>query len=256
MKIASWNVNGIRARTEHVVSWLEATQPDVLAIQESKVVDDLFPYDEYSKLGYYPFVYGQKAYNGVALLSKKEPINPTTGISGFKDPQTRVVSATYDGITVIDIYVPNGQSVGSDKFVYKLEWLDHLTRYIENSLEENENLIVLGDFNIAPEDRDVYDPEAWKDKVLCSQKEREALEKLFSLGLVDSFRLFEQQDASYSWWDYRAAAYRRKMGLRIDLILLSTPLAKHCASSTIDESPRSWEKPSDHTPVIVEIDID
>ena len=256
MKIASWNVNGIRARTEHVVNWLETTQPDVLAIQESKVVDDLFPYDEYSKLGYYPFVYGQKAYNGVALLSKKEPINPTTGISGFKDPQARVVSATYDGITVIDIYVPNGQSVRSDKFVYKLEWLDHLTRYIENSLEENENLVVLGDFNIAPEDRDVYDPDAWKDKVLCSPKERAALEKLFSLGLVDSFRLFEQQDASYSWWDYRAAAYRRKMGLRIDLILLSAPLAKHCASSTIDESPRGWKKPSDHTPVIVEIDID
>ena len=255
MKIASWNVNGIRARTEHVVSWLEATQPDVLAIQESKVVDDLFPYDEYSKLGYYPFVYGQKAYNGVALLSKKKPINPTTGIHSFEDPQTRVISATYNGITVIDVYVPNGQSVGSEKFVYKLEWLDHLTRYIEKSLKENKNLVVLGDFNIAPEDRDVYDPEAWKDKVLCSQKEREALEKLFSLGLVDSFRLFEQQDASYSWWDYRAAAYRRKMGLRIDLILLSAPLAKHCASSTIDESPRSWEKPSDHTPVIVEIDI-
>ena len=255
MKIASWNVNGIRARTEHVVSWLEATQPDVLAIQESKVVDDLFPYDEYSKLGYYPFVYGQKAYNGVALLSKKKPINPTTGIHSFEDPQTRVISATYNGITVIDVYVPNGQSVGSEKFVYKLEWLDHLTRYIEKSLKENKNLVVLGDFNIAPEDRDVYDPEVWKDKVLCSKQEREALEKLFSLGLVDSFRLFEQQDASYSWWDYRAAAYRRKMGLRIDLILLSTPLAKHCASSTIDESPRGWEKPSDHTPVIVEIDI-
>ena len=255
MKIASWNVNGIRARTEHVVSWLEATQPDVLAIQESKVVDDLFPYDEYSKLGYYPFVYGQKAYNGVALLSKKKPINPTTGIHSFEDPQTRVISATYNGITVIDVYVPNGQSVGSDKFVYKLEWLDHLTRYIEKSLEENENLIVLGDFNIAPEDRDVYDPEGWKDKILCSKQERGALEKLFTLGLVDSFRLFKQQDASYSWWDYRAAAYRRKMGLRIDLILLSTPLAKRCASSTIDESPRGWLKPSDHTPVIVDVDM-
>ena len=255
MKIASWNVNGIRARTEQVVNWLGTTQPDVLAIQESKVVDDLFPYDEYSKLGYYPHVYGQKAYNGVALLSKKEPINPTTGISGFEDPQTRVVSATYDGITVLDIYVPNGQSVGSDKFVYKLEWLDHLTRYIEKSLKEHENLVVLGDFNIAPEDRDVYDPEAWKDKILCSKEERGALEKLLALGLVDSFRLFKQQEASYSWWDYRAAAYRRKMGLRIDLILLSTPLAKRCASSTIDESPRGWLKPSDHTPVIVEVDM-
>jgi len=255
MKIASWNVNGIRARTEHVVNWLGTAQPDVLAIQESKVVDDLFPYDEYSKLGYYPFVYGQKAYNGVALLSKKEPINPSTGISGYKDPQTRVVSATYEGITVMDIYVPNGQSVGSDKFVYKLEWLDHLTGYIEKSLKENENLIVLGDFNIAPEDRDVYDPETWKDKVLCSKQERGALEKLVDLGLVDSFRLFKQQDASYSWWDYRAAAYRRKMGLRIDLILLSTPVAKRCTSSTIDESPRGWEKPSDHTPVVVEIDM-
>jgi len=190
------------------------------------------------------------------LLSKKKPINPTTGIHSFEDPQTRVISATYNGITVIDVYVPNGQSVGSEKFVYKLEWLDHLTRYIEKSLKENKNLVVLGDFNIAPEDRDIYDPEVWKDKVLCSKQERGALEKLFALGLVDSFRLFEQQDASYSWWDYRAAAYRRKMGLRIDLILLSTPLAKHCASSTIDESPRSWEKPSDHTPVIVEIDID
>ena len=256
MKIASWNVNGIRARTEHVVNWLKTTQPDVLAIQESKVVDDLFPYDEYLKLGYYPLVYGQKAYNGVALLSKKEPINPSTGISGYKDPQTRVVSATYEGITVMDIYVPNGQSIGSDKFVYKLEWLDHLTGYIEKSLKENENLIVLGDFNIAPEDRDVYDPEAWKDKVLCSKQERGALEKLVDLGLADSFRLFKQQDASYSWWDYRAAAYRRKMGLRIDLILLSTPVAERCTSSTIDESPRGWEKPSDHTPVVVEIDID
>ncbi len=255
MKIASWNVNGIRARTEHVVNWLETIQPDVLAIQESKVVDALFPYDEYLKLGYYPLVYGQKAYNGVALLSKKEPINPTTGISGYKDPQTRVVSTIYDGITVIDIYVPNGQSVGSDKFVYKLEWLDHLTRYIEKNLKENENLVVLGDFNIAPEDRDVYDPEAWKDKVLCSKEERGALEKLLDLGLVDSFRLFQQQEASYSWWDYRAAAYRRKMGLRIDLILLSSSLAKHCVSSTIDESPRGWEKPSDHTPVIIEVDM-
>ena len=255
MKIASWNVNGIRARTEHVVNWLETIQPDVLAIQESKVVDDLFPYDEYSKLGSYPHIYGQKAYNGVALLSKKKPINPTTGKSDYKDPQTRVVSATYDDITVIDIYVPNGQSVGSDKFVYKLEWLDHLTRYIKKSLKENENLVVLGDFNIAPEDRDVYDPEAWKDKVLCSKEERGALEKIFDLGLVDSFRLFKQQEAQYSWWDYRAAAYRRKMGLRIDLILLSSPLAKHCVSSAIDESPRGWEKPSDHTPVVIEIDI-
>jgi exodeoxyribonuclease-3 len=255
MKIASWNVNGIRARTEHVVNWLEATQPDVLAIQESKVVDDLFPYDEYLKLGYHSLVYGQKAYNGVALLSKKEPINPTTGISGFKDSQTRVVSASYEGITVIDVYVPNGQSVGSDKFVYKLEWLDHLTRYIEKSLKENENLIVLGDFNIAPEDQDVYDPEDWKDRILCSKQERGVLENLFALGLVDSFRLFKQQDASYSWWDYRAAAYRRKMGLRIDLILLSTSLAKRCAASTIDESPRGWLKPSDHAPVIVEVDV-
>ena len=152
-------------------------------------------------------------------------------------------------------YVPNGQSVGSDKFVYKLEWLDHLTRYIENSLEENKNLVVLGDFNIAPEDRDIYDPAVWKDKVLCSKEEREALEKLLDLGLVDSFRLFKQQEALYSWWDYRAAAYRRKMGLRIDLILLSSSLAKHCVSSTIDESPRGWEKPSDHTPVIVEVDL-
>ena len=170
MKIASWNVNGIRARTEHVVNWLETIQPDVLAIQESKVVDDLFPYDEYSKLGYYPLVYGQKAYNGVALLSKKEPVNPTTGISGYKDPQTRVVSATYDGITVIDIYVPNGQSVGSDKFVYKLEWLDHLTRYIEKSLKENENLVVLGDFNIAPEDRMFMTLKPGKTKFYVAKK--------------------------------------------------------------------------------------
>jgi len=255
MKIASWNVNGIRARTEHVVSWLRTAQPDVLAIQESKVVDDLFPCDEYSKLGYHPLVYGQKAYNGVALLSKKEPINPTTGIPGFEDPQTRVVTATYNDITVIDIYVPNGQSVGSDKFVYKLEWLDHLTRYIKKSLKENEHLVVLGDFNIAPEDQDVYDPEVWRDKVLCSKEERGALEKLLALGLVDSFRLFKQQEALYSWWDYRATAYRRKMGLRIDLILLSSSLAKHCVSSTIDESPRGWEKPSDHTPVIIEVDM-
>ena len=255
MKIASWNVNGIRARVEHVKHWLTISRPDVLALQETKVVDDLFPFDAFESIGYQAVVFGQKAYNGVALLTKNKAPNITRGMDGYQDEQARVISADYKGIRIIDVYVPNGQSVGSEKFAYKIEWFSHLHRLIKQSFQANKNLVVLGDFNIAPEDMDAYDPEAWKDKVLCSDQERTCLRSLLSLGLSDSFRLFEQPEEQYSWWDYRAAAYRRKMGLRIDLILLSDPVSKHCVSSTIDESPRVWEKPSDHIPVLVEIDI-
>ena len=254
MKIASWNVNGIRARVEDVKHWLTTSRPDVLALQETKVVDDLFPFDAFESIGYQAVVFGQKAYNGVALLTKNKTPNITRGMDGYQDEQARVISADYKGIKIIDVYVPNGQSVGSEKFAYKIEWFSHLHRLIKQSLQANNNLVVLGDFNIAPEDIDVYDPEEWKDKVLCSDQERTCLRSLLSLGLSDSFRLFEQLEEQYSWWDYRAAAYRRKMGLRIDLILLSAPLVKHCVSSAIDETPRGWEKPSDHTPVLVEID--
>jgi len=230
------------------------SRPDVLALQETKVIDDLFPFNAFESIGYQAMVFGQKSYNGVALLTKDKTRNITRGMDGYQDEQARVLSADYKGIRIIDIYVPNGQSVGSEKFAYKIEWLSHLHRLIKQSLQTNNNLVVLGDFNIAPEDIDVYDPEKWKDKVLCSDQERTCLQSLLSPGLSDSFRLFEQQQGQYSWWDYRAAAYRRKMGLRIDLILLSAPLVKHCVSSTIDEAPRGWEKPSDHTPVLVEID--
>ena len=253
MKIASWNVNGVRARLEHVTSWIEANQPDVLALQETKVMDDMFPFEAFEKIGYQAKIYGQKSYNGVALLAKSEPENVVEGIDGYKDEQTRVISATYGDIRVVNVYIPNGQTVGSDKFNYKMKWLKNLLKLLEQQLKTNNKIVVLGDFNIAPDDTDVHDPELWKDKVLCSDDERKWLSKIMGLGFIDSFRLFEQEEGLFSWWDYRAAAYRRKMGLRIDLILISEALKKSCVDGYIDETPRGQEKPSDHTPVLIEL---
>ena len=253
MKIASWNVNGIRARIEHVTAWIKSNQPDVLALQETKVMDDMFPFEAFTSLGYEAMIYGQKSYNGVALLSKKSPKESTRGIDDFVDEQTRVISGIYEGIKIIDVYIPNGQSVGSEKFEYKMRWLTNLHRYLEASVKRNERIVVLGDFNIAPQDIDVHDPIEWKGKVLCSDEEREWLHKIEKIGFVDSFRLFNQDEGLFSWWDYRMASYRRKMGLRIDLILISEALRKNCIKSYIDETPRALEKPSDHTPVLIEL---
>ena len=225
MKIASWNVNSIRVRLEHVLDWMEQQQPDVLGLQEIKMPTENFPVAEFAEAGYRSLVDGQRTYNGVALLSRLEAEDPIRGLPGYDDPQKRVVAATYGGIRIVDLYVPNGQSVGSEKFQYKLEWLDALRSWLSTELEKYPRLAVFGDFNIAPEDRDVHDPEEWRGKVLCSDDERAKLRALFELGMVDSFRLFKHEEKAFSWWDYRAGAFRRKRGLRIDLLLVSEALA-------------------------------
>ena len=253
MKIASWNVNGIRARLDHVSQWLQTNQPDVLALQETKVMDEMFPLDVFKPLGYQASIYGQKSYNGVAFLTKKSPTGLTKGIEGFTDDQTRVIAGIFSGVLIINVYVPNGQSVGSEKFDYKMRWLNHFYIHLQTLLKTHQKIVILGDFNIAPDDMDVHDPELWKDKVLCSENERRWLNKILGLGFSDSFRLFEQQEGLYSWWDYRAAAYRRKMGMRIDLVLVSEALKTGCAKSYIDEGPRGQDRPSDHTPAVIEL---
>ncbi len=250
MKLASWNVNSIRQRLTHVVDWLAAHEPDVLALQEIKAEADKFPLADIEATGYHCVLDGQKAYNGVALLSRDTPADVATGIPGFSDEQRRVIAATYGGTRVINVYVPNGQSVGSDKYRYKLNWLDALVAYVAAELQRYEQLAIVGDFNIAPDDRDVHDPELWRDMVLCSGPERDRLKALLDLGLSDTFRLFEQPEGSWSWWDYREMNFRRKRGLRIDLILASKALADRCMASTIDIEPRKLDKPSDHAPVV------
>jgi exodeoxyribonuclease-3 len=250
VKLASWNVNSIRQRLAHVTDWLNTHEPDVLALQEIKAEAAKFPLAEIEATGYRCVLDGQKAYNGVALLSRDEPADVTTGIPDFTDEQRRVIAATYGGTRVINVYVPNGQSVGSDKYHYKLDWLDALTAHVAAELKRHEHLAIVGDFNIAPDDRDVYDPEEWRDKVLCSGPERERLKALLDLGLVDTFRLFNQAEGSWSWWDYREMNFRRKRGLRIDLILASKALAARCSGASIDIEPRRLDKPSDHAPVV------
>ncbi len=250
MKLASWNVNSIRQRLTHVVDWLEAHEPDVLALQEIKAEADKFPLADIEATGYHCVLDGQKAYNGVALLSRDTPADVTTGIPGFSDEQRRVIAATYGGTRVINVYVPNGQSVGSEKYRYKLTWLDALAAYVAAELQRYEQLAIVGDFNIAPDDRDVHDPELWRDMVLCSGPERDRLKALLDLGLSDTFRLFDQPEGSWSWWDYREMNFRRKRGLRIDLILASKALAARCSGATIDIEPRKLDKPSDHAPVV------
>ncbi|MBM4195697.1 MAG: exodeoxyribonuclease III [Gammaproteobacteria bacterium] len=255
MKIASWNVNSIRRRLGHVKDWLIAQQPDLLALQEIKVVTEAFPAAEFETLGYQVAVDGQKSYNGVAFLSRAEAVSVQRGIPGFDDEQKRVLAASFGDVRVVDLYVPNGQSVGSEKYEYKLRWLKALRRFLEAELQVHKQLVVVGDFNIAPEDRDVHDPEAWRGQVLCSDAEREQLEALLGLGLVDVFRQFEQPERAFSWWDYRAAGFRRNHGLRIDLILASPAMAGACTASTIDVAPRRLDQPSDHAPVWAGFDI-
>lgn len=252
MKIATWNVNSLKARLPHVLRWLADQRPDVLALQETKTVDERFPVAELAEAGYRAVYAGQKTYNGVALLSREPAADAVTELPSMGDPQRRVLAATVAGVRVLDLYVPNGAEVGSDKYAYKLDWLAQLVSFVKSELSAHQRLVVLGDFNIAPDDRDVYDPAAWAGKVLCSEAERAALRELLALGLNDAFRLFEQPERSYSWWDYRAAAFRRNLGLRIDLILTSAELSSHCIGCSIDREPRRWERPSDHAPVLAE----
>ena len=252
-KIATWNVNSLRVRLPHVIQWLQDKQPDVLALQETKLVDKDFPQAEFANIGYQAVYAGQKSYNGVAVLSRVEMHEPCLALPGLDDLQRRILSVTVNQIRILNLYVPNGAIVGSDKYHYKLEWLKHLANYIAEQLQQYPQLVVLGDFNIAPEDCDVHDPIAWQGQVLVSDLERQALQTLIKLGLSDSFRLFEQTVASYSWWDYRAAGFRRNLGLRIDHILLSQALVPLCQACEIDRMPRTWERPSDHAPVMVSL---
>jgi exodeoxyribonuclease-3 len=253
MRIATWNVNSLKVRLPHVLAWLTEHKPDVLCVQETKTEDVNFPAQAVADAGYTVLYSGQKTYNGVALLSRVAGRDVTAGIPGFEDPQKRVLAATYGDTRVICIYVPNGESVESDKYQYKLKWLAALTDWLRGELRQYPKLALLGDYNIAPEDRDVWDPAVWQGKVLFSAPERAALATLLALGLKDSFRLFEQPERSFTWWDYRMNAFRRKQGLRIDHILLSEPLAKNCIACTVDIEPRKLERPSDHAPVFADI---
>ncbi len=255
MKIASWNVNSLNVRLPHVQAWLEVAQPDVLALQETKMTDDKYPLEAIAEVGYQSVYAGQKTYNGVAVLTKQEAIDPVTDIPGLDDPQRRILAVTVNDVRIIDLYVVNGSEVGSEKFAYKMHWLEQVTKFIEAEMQRYEKVVVLGDFNIAPEDRDVHDPESWKDKILCSVEERAALQRIMDFGLSDTFRMFEQKEKQWSWWDYRQAAFRRNMGLRIDLVLASKAMADVCVAAYIDKEPRRQERPSDHTPVIAEFDL-
>lgn len=256
LKIASWNVNSLRARITHVLEWLETDRPEVLALQETKLEDELFPTEAFVEAGYTAVFSGQKAYNGVALLSTLSPRDVSTELPGVDNDQSRLVAASYGDIRVLNVYVPNGQAVGSDKYTYKLAWLDGLRQLVQRELREHAQLVVLGDFNVAPDDQDVHDPELWEGSVLCSEPERAAFRRLLELGLADSFRLFDQPPDTFSWWDYRAGAFRRNLGLRIDLILVSAGLRPYCVRSRIDTTPRKRERPSDHAPVVAEFDLD
>ena len=253
MKLATWNVNSLNVRLPHVLDWLAANAPDILCLQETKQEDSKFPYDALREAGYQALHCGQKTYNGVAILSRVPLVDPLFDIPDFADVQRRVVSASIGDLRVVCAYFPNGQSVGSEKYLYKLGWLDVFTAWLQQELLRYPKLVVLGDYNIAPEDRDVHDPAAWIGQVHVSEPEREAFRKLIGLGLHDAFRMFEQAEKAYSWWDYRMAAFRRDLGLRIDHILVSTPLLPACKASWIDKAPRKLERPSDHTPVVLEL---
>jgi exodeoxyribonuclease-3 len=252
MKIATWNVNSLNVRLPHVLEWLASAEPDVLVLQEIKQVSEAFPETSFVEAGYQAVASGQKTYNGVAVISRKRSADQVTDFPGFEDPQRRILASTIDGVRVINLYVPNGHSVGSEKYEYKLGWLSALNIFLKDQMKTHDKLVVLGDFNIAPEDRDVYDADKWGDDILCSPLEREALGELLKLGLTDVFRNFEQPEKAFSWWDYRRAGFQRNAGLRIDLILTSDTMTAACQASYIDREPRTWERPSDHTPVIAE----
>lgn len=256
MKIASWNVNSLNVRLPHLEQWLVAAAPDIVALQETKLEDSRFPDTELAALGYRSVFCGQKSYNGVAILSRSAASDVQIGIPGFEDVQQRVIAATVEGVRIINLYVVNGQSVGSEKYAYKLRWLDAVHDWIAAELQVHPRLVVLGDFNIAPDERDVHDPVLWNENhILSSGPERAALQRLMALGLSDAYRLHHDDDGAFSWWDYRQAAFRRNLGLRIDLTLISDALRGGCVDAGIDREPRTWERASDHVPVWVRIGV-
>jgi exodeoxyribonuclease-3 len=251
LKLATWNVNSLAVRLPQLLDWLAANPVDAIVLQETKLTDDKFPADELRAAGWLPVWFGQKTYNGVALLARSEATDVVRNIPGFDDAQARVIAGTVGGVRIVGAYFPNGQAPGSEKFAYKMQWLDALHAWIARELAAHPKLVLLGDFNIAPEDRDVYDPVAWKDQIHCTPEERAQFARLVALGLHDAFRLFEQPPKSWSWWDYRNLAFRKNQGLRIDHILVSDALRPAVAACTIDKLPRKNERPSDHAPVVV-----
>jgi exodeoxyribonuclease-3 len=257
LKIATWNVNSLTARLQHVLDWLAANPVDVLCLQELKMTDDKFPTDALQAAGYHAAFFGQKTYNGVAILSRTPVRDVAKNIVGFEDEQSRVIAGTVDGpngaLRVVNGYFVNGQEPGSEKFAYKMKWLTGLHNYVRAEMASHPQLVLLGDFNVAPEDRDSFDPVGLRETIHHTTEEREHFRQLLALGLTDSFRMFEQPPKSYSWWDYRMLGYQKNRGLRIDHILVSEAVKPQVKSCVIDRVPRKWEKPSDHTPVVLEI---
>lgn len=255
MKIASWNVNSLKVRLPHLLRWLDESAPDIVALQETKTEDLYFPVSELIEAGYLCAYAGQKTYNGVAILARERPRDVVTDIPRLDDPARRILAATVGNLRIVNLYVVNGKAVGDEKYEHKLEWLARVRDFLAEEIERYPRLVVLGDFNIAPDDRDVHDPDAWRERILCSIPEREALGKLTALGLHDSYRLFHAEGGQYSWWDYRQAGFDRNQGLRIDLVLLSDALKKAAEDASIECAPRSWERPSDHTPATVTLSL-
>lgn len=253
MKLATWNVNSLSVRLPQVLDWLATNPVDVLALQELKMTDDKFPAAALGAAGYQAHCFGQKTYNGVALLSRASATNVVKNIPGFADDMARVISATVDGVRVVGAYFPNGQAPGSDKFEYKMEWLRGLRDWLREELAAHPQLVLMGDYNITFDDLDVWDPEGMRDQIHCTEEERYHLRALLALGLHDSFSLFPQPAKSYSWWDYRDAGFRRNRGLRIDHILITDALKPLALSCVIDKTPRKNERPSDHAPVVLEL---
>jgi exodeoxyribonuclease-3 len=255
VKLATWNVNSLRIRLAHLLEWLAAAQPDVMCLQETKVEDANFPLAEIQAAGYQAVYCGQRSYNGVAILARTALTDVQHGIPNFADDPKRVIAATIDGVRVLCLYAPNGEAPGTDKYAYKLRWYQALTAWLGPELEKRPKLAVLGDLNIAPEPRDVHNPKRWEGKIHFSEPERAAFRAVVDVGLKDAFRLFEQPEKQFTWWDYRLMAFQRGWGLRIDHILLSPELATKCTACIIDIEPRKRERPSDHTPVIAELRV-
>ena len=256
MKITTWNVNSIRARLERVLDWVDRRQPDVAALQETKVVDEAFPREAFEERGYHVEIYGQKTYNGVALISRTPMEQVIRGFGDDPEEQRRLISAVIDGVRVVNVYVPNGQAVDSPKYPYKLEWLAKLRTFLDEHVGRDEPVLVMGDFNVAPTDLDVHDPEKWRDKVLCSDPERDALARICGWGLTDLFREYDEEGERYTWWDYRTLGFPRNAGLRIDLILGSEAALERCQGVVIERDERKGQKPSDHAPVTAYLDED
>jgi exodeoxyribonuclease III len=254
LKLATWNVNSLAVRLPQMLDWLAAQQPDVLVLQETKLTDDRFPHAEIEAAGWRAQWFGQKTYNGVALLSRTQATDVVRNIPGFADDSARVITATVDGVRVVGAYFPNGQAPGSEKFEYKMQWLRALRDWLREEIAAHPNLVLMGDFNITPDDRDVHDPVAWAGQIHCTDEERGHFRNLVGLGLVDAFRLFEQPPKSWSWWDYRNLAFRKNQGLRIDIILVSEALRAQVRECAVDKAPRRNERPSDHAPVWVRLD--